>query len=848
MGGQNRPLSGRTWGSILSTIERKVIVMRSMLLLGLAVATGLLMSVQDTLAQNSPTQEGKITQGTLQAMNDDGKPLGDCPLEHTDVEVRIAGQIAQVLVIQKFTNPFQDKIEAIYTFPLGAHAAVSDMTMKIGERLIRGQIKPREEAREIYEHAKAQGHIASLLDEERPNIFTQAVANIEPGKSIEIQITYTEDLKYEDGLYSFVFPMVVGPRYIPGGSGPFVPASVGGVSPGESAPVPDADKITPPVTPEGTRAGHDISVAVHLDAGMEIRTINSKQHEINSEWTSKDHSRALVELAGGSVIPNKDFVLEFSTASSRIEDALLTYANERGGFFTLILQPPDKVQPKEIVSREIVFVIDTSGSQKGFPLEISKSIMRRAIQGLREKDTFNMVTFAGHASVLWSQPRANTEANRSRALAFLETLSGAGGTEMMKAINTALGGTHDPEKIRIVAFFTDGYVGNDMQIIDAVRKYAGTTRVFSFGIGRSVNRYLLDGMALAGRGEVEYALSKEVGEKVATRFYDRINAPVLTDVEIDWGPLADVVEADESYPRLIPDLFSVKPVIVKGRYRIGDGDRTGMITLRGQTANGPFERRVKVTLPKDAPANPMLATLWARAKVEDLMDRDLLGIQQGNPDPAIKEEIVGLGLGYRLLTKYTSFVAVEEKVITEGGQPRRIEVPVEMPEGVSYEGVFGSEMTSRSPKKMGQAAVMAAPRASGQLHIRGGRGASMTYEVDGIMSSEKEALHNLAGDEAVDRTAEAKLTEELRGLVGKLNARGNYTSDKLTVKNGRLEVALYLHRMDEDTLRKLAHLGFVKIREDATKKLLIGTIDVDKLNDIARLKQVRRVTLPDLVG
>jgi Ca-activated chloride channel family protein len=552
----------------------------------------------------------------------------------------------------------------------------------------------------------------------------------------------------------------------------------------------------------------------------------------------------LVELAGGNVIPNKDFVLEFSTASSRIEDALLTYNNDRGGFFTLILQPPDKVLPRDIVSREIVFVLDTSGSMSGFPLEISKSIMRRAIQELREKDSFNMVTFAGHASVLWSQPRANTEANRNEALAFLETLSGGGGTEMMKAINAALGGTHDPEKIRIVAFLTDGYVGNDMQIIDAVRKYAGTTRVFSFGIGRSVNRYLMDGMARAGRGEVEYALSEKVGEKVAARFYDRINAPVLTDIVIDWGPLADVVETDELYPRLIPDLFSVKPVIIKGRYRAGDGDRSGMITLRGRTANGPFERRVKVTLPKDAPANPMLATLWARAKVEDLMDRDLLGIQQGKPDPAIKEEIVGLGLGYRLLTKYTSFVAVEEKVITEGGQPRTVEVPVEMPEGVSYEGVFGTEMPSGGVKKMRQAAAMPAPHALGQLHVRGGRGTSATYQVDGVMSSETEAFHIVAGDERKDHNAEAKLVEELRGLAKKLDKNGNFASDKLTVRNGRLEVALYLHRMDAETMKELANLGFVRIREDATKKLLIGTVDVEKLDDIARLKQVRRITLP----
>jgi len=839
--------------------------MRRLLTLTSALLAAAALGGHVVRAQEPSGQEGRITQGTLRALGAEGRPLGDCPLKHTDVEIDIAGHIARVVVTQKFTNPYADKIEAIYTFPLGANAAVGDMTMLIGERRIRGQIKAREEARRVYEQARAQGRIASLLDEERPNIFTQAVANIEPGVSIEIEISYTESLNYEDGNYAFVFPMVVGPRYIPAGSAPFVPAGFDGKDAVDAEPVPDAERITPPVTPEGTRAGHDIAVRVRLDAGMPIRSIASRQHEIVMRWDESDHTRALVELVQERVIPNKDFVLEFSTAAAEIQDALLTHTDERGGFFTLILQPPEKVQPRQIVPREIYFVIDTSGSQQGFPLEISKSIMRKAIRELRAQDEFNLITFAGSTRILWPEARANTAASREEALAFLENLRGGGGTEMMRAINTALGGKHDSEKLRIVAFFTDGYVGNDMQIINAVRKHAGTTRVFSFGIGTSVNRYLLDSMAVAGRGEVAYALTQQVGEKVALSFYDRINAPVLTDIEVDWGDLASLVEVDEIYPRMIPDLFSVKPVVLKGRYAPGRRDRTGEITLRGRTAAGAFERKLQVTLPGNNPSNSALAPLWARAKVEHLMNQDLLGIQRDRPDAAIKEEIVGLGLRYRLLTRFTSFVAVEERIITAGGRPRTVLVPVEMPAGVSYEGTFG---TTSGGYSGGGAMVMQRSKksqASGLMSLGSTGSWSAQPAFTAMDASEEhaggddrqtlksaheriEANQALSPTERKTQLTELKVVAELRGLAARLDRNGDYTCEQFTVRDGKLEVALYLYELDAATLAQLQQLGFVKLLEADAVKMVIGTIAVEQLEELVLLKEVRRITLAGFVG
>ncbi|HDZ21733.1 hypothetical protein LCGC14_0284950 [marine sediment metagenome] len=809
----------------------------------IAFVTVVLLAVGAAQAQSEQPAPPKVTEGQLRAVDAEGRPVGLCPLKHTDVQAVITGLLARVTVTQEFHNPFEDKIEAVYVFPLRASAAVHDMTMTVGDRVIRGLIKERDEARKIYEQAKAAGHVAGLLDQERPNIFTQSVANIEPGKAVTITISYTELLTYEDGKVSFVFPMVVGPRYIPGA--PTGQAGTGWAE--DTDEVPDASRITPPVTPKDTRAGHDISLAVALDAGAAIHALRSEQHGINMEWQDTERSSVAVQLANKKEIPNKDFVLVWSTVTDAISDATLAGVDERGGFFLLMLQPPEKVQPDQIMPREIIFVLDTSGSMRGFPIETSKSIMRRAIKELRHADTFNLITFAGTTKILWDKLRANTEANRAEAMKFVDSLEGGGGTEMMKAIHAALAGEHDPEKIRIVAFLTDGYVGNDMAIIDAVQKNARTTRVFSFGIGTSVNRYLLGNMARAGRGEAAYALNQGQAEKTAEQFYDRINAPVLTDVAVDFGDLADAIEADELYPQLIPDLFSAKPVVLYGRYKPGAADRAGTITLRGQTVAGPFERKLKVTLPASADPGAIPA-MWARKKVAHLMSQDLSGIQQGSPDPAIKESIIGLGITYRLMTRFTSFVAVEEKVVTVGGKPRTVAVPVEMPEGVSYEGVFGDRPSPVSTARLvgsggggggGGFAAMALPEAS--VDEDNGR-KTQDRQVQQIRDDEK-----LSDEEKRQKIAELKLDKALHGLADKLDADGNYADKTLSVSGGKLEVAVYLTDLSDEVLAKLKELGFEKILDASAVKMVIGTIEVARLADLAQLDEVRRIGLPELL-
>lgn len=617
-------------------------------------------------------QAQTVTQGGLEAVGANGKSLGACPLKQTIVQAEISGFLSRVKVTQEFENNFSEKIEAVYVFPLPNNAAVDDMTMRIGTRTVRGKILKREEAREVYEAAKSNGQIASLLDQERPNIFTQSVANILPNEKIIIEISYVETLKYDDGAYEFVFPMVVGPRYIPGNA---TGKQGGGFAP-DTTQVPDASKITP--MPAKDRAGHDISISVKLDAGVPIENIQSKSHEIESVMRSA--SSYEVKLKNEKTIPNKDFILRYDVSGKRIEDAVLTHRGEKGGYFTLILQPPGEVRAQDVTPKEIVFVIDTSGSMSGFPLDKAKESMKLALDGLNPQDTFNLITFAGDTAILFDKPVPATRENLAKAQQFLESRKGGGGTEMMKAIKAALDPSDSQQHLRIVCFMTDGYIGNDLEIIGEIQKHPNA-RVFSFGIGSSVNRYLLDKMAETGRGEVEYVALTDDGSRAAKHFHERVRSPLLTDISLDFGDL----QVADVYPKRINDLFSAKPVVVHGRYTRGG---TGTIKLKGKSFGRETVREIAVNFPENEPAHDVLATLWARTRIDDLMSQDYQGIQNGNPKAEVKDTITNLGIEYRLLTQFTSFVAVEERIVTDGGQPRKIEVPVEMPEGVSLEGLF----------------------------------------------------------------------------------------------------------------------------------------------------------------
>src|SRR5260221_10288106 len=801
-----------------------------------------------------------ITQGALQVIDPNGKPKALCPLKHTDVKAEISGFLSRVVVTQEFENPFKEKIEAVYTFPLPQNAAVDDMTMVVGERTVRGKILRREEAQAVYEAARNNGQTASLLDQERPNIFTQSVANILPGEQIKITISYVETLKYEDGSYEFIFQMVVGPRYVPGSR---TEAEGTGCAPDKSQ-VPDACRVTPQPVPEGMRAGHDVSIDVALDAGVPIDVLDSKTHDVSVE--RPDDRRAIVRLKDQAAIPNKDFILRYDVAGKKIEDALLTHASDKGGFFTLILQPPDRVTAEDVMPKELVFVLDTSGSMSGFPIEKAKETMKLALDNLYPYDTFNLITFSGDEHILFPEPVPATKENLAKAQAFLESRTGGGGTEMMKAIKASMDPSDAKGHVRIVVFMTDGYVGNDMEIIGEVQKHPNA-RVFAFGIGSSVNRFLLDNMARYGRGEVEYVGLNDDGSAAARRMHERVRNPLLTDISIDWNglPVADV------YPKTVPDLFSAKPVILTGRYT---GNGHGTIRLKGKMSGHDFVREIPVDF-SNARQHNVLATLWARTRVDDLMSQDFKGVQQGAMKDDVKQAITQLGLDYRLMTQFTSFVAVEEMVVTDGGQPRRIDVPVEVPEGVNRAAVFDQEslrpkgtlnasfgrsvsglyLSTSSPLPASAQTVVvtksgtspAKKRAAGSggggdvtsssppSPARAVRMADESFAMDGRPS--------LSPEEKKRADFQSKFHPSVLAVIDRLKdpkAQPNADEAKF-IRNRKAEVQTWLTEKSDENMAKLKELGFEIVLDPKTAKLVIGRMPIEKLAALADLKFVRYV-------
>lgn len=791
--------------------------------------------------QSSAFAQGGQTSGALTVTDSSGRPKALCPLKHTDVKAEISGFISRVVVMQQFENPFKEKIEAVYTFPLPQNAAVDDMTMVVGERTIRGKILPREEAQAVYDAAKSSGKVASLLDQERPNIFTQSVANILPGEQIKITISYVETLNYVNGAYEFVFPMVVGPRYVPGS--PSGRNQGNGFAP-DTDRVPDASRITPSSPPPAMRSGHDISLDVTLDAGLILDDVNSKTHDVEIQRT--DAHSARLHLREGSTIPNEDFVFRYDVAGRTIQDALLTHRSDKGGYFTLILQPPDRVTAEDVTPKELVFVLDTSGSMDGYPILKAKQTMKLALDNLYPSDTFNLITFAGDTEILFPKPVPATRANLNKAQAFLNSRSGSGGTEMMTAIKAALKPSDDQSHIRIVCFMTDGYVGNDMEIISEVQKHPNA-RVFSFGIGSSVNRFLLDKMAEAGRGEVEYVNLDGDGSAAARRFHERVRNPLLTDISIDWNnlPVADV------YPQRIPDLFGAKPLVLTGRFTSAG---RGTIRLKGKMGGSDFVREIPVELPETMALHDVLAPLWARARVDNLMNQDFEGAQSGNMRADLKDTITQLGIEYRLMTQFTSFVAVEEMIVTAGGQPRRIDVPVEVPHGMNSSVDPAESVIVALPKNKSTVAKSASKRrmivSAGVMNSRGavaagggGGGIGTGVQPANVPPAR---VSTVTSDAVIDQSEDLqpKLHRSLLAVVEKLQRKEALTAadEGGFIRNGKAEVHVWLTDKSPASLVKLKELGFEVVLDAKTSNLIIGRLPVEKIEALARLNFVKYVS------
>jgi Ca-activated chloride channel family protein len=623
--------------------------------------------------------EEDVTQGALRVSR--AGTVVECPLRHTGVRAEVSGFLARVRVVQTFENPYDEPIEAVYVFPLPHSAAVDEMTMVVGERRVQGLIRRRAEAREVYARAIARGQTAGLLEQERPNIFTQTVGNIRPRQQVRIEISYVDVLGYDRGAYEFHFPMVVGPRYIPGARLPGRDQGEGWAP--DTTRVGDASRITPPVLRPGFRTGHDVSLRVAVEAGVPIHRVEVAAHQARVERPGR--SRATAVLSPSDSIPNKDFVLRYRVAGARPETAVLAHAPGGGpGYFLLMMQPRDMEDAlKQAPPRDVCFLIDVSGSMSGGPTAKVIETMRRFFERMRPADRVQVITFASGTRRLFATYVPATPENLRAALGFTDGLRGGGGTEMLKGIQAVLADPVEADRVRVAVMLTDGYIGNEAEIIGEVGRRAGDQlRFWTVGIGSSPNRFLLDGVARQGGGmSAVLGLGDDPTELVG-RIAERIQRAQLSRIQLDWGGL----DVSETYPARVGELWAGRPVVLLGRY-----EGAGPITVRisGVAENEPVSFPLEITLPERERGHAVLATAWARRKIEDLSDQ--IAVVQGDPEP-LAEEITDLALRHRLMSAYTSFVAVDEAegpMLDEPRPPRRMLVPVPMPDGVSYEGVFG---------------------------------------------------------------------------------------------------------------------------------------------------------------
>lgn len=607
----------------------------------------------------TPERDERPSEGTLRLGSRPRRgELAGFPLESTRVTARVSGFVAEVAVEQTFRNPYDRPVEAVYLFPLPESSAVDSMTLRAGDRTVRAHIDRRERAQADYRDARERGVLASLLEQERPNLFRESVANIRPGDAISVTLTYVSALDYEDGAYRFTYPLVAGPRYVPD-------APAEGDAPAEAPGEADLHQV---VLAPGAERPDRVELSVEADLGTSVATIDSPTHALEVE--RRDAHVAHVALAEAAR-PDRDLEIRFHVAGAAPTVAIEQSPPVDGsaGTFALAVHPSLSVADDQIMPRELVFLVDTSSSMNGRPMTLAQAAIEHALGGLRPTDTFRVLGFSDTVRPLDEAALPATPENVARGVAFVRGLRALGATEMVSGLHAALGPPGEDGRMRIVLLLTDGYLGTETEVFRAVRESLGQSRVFALGVGSAVNRYLLTRVAEEGRGDVQVVMPGEDPSAAADTFAARIARPFLTDVSIDWGGL----DVRDVYPRRLPDLFADRPLRVTAHYGSG-GHAT--VTVRGRIAGRPFSQPVDVTLAASGEARPELGSMWARARIADLTTAMVLG-----ETPELVEEVTQVGLAHHLLTDYTAFLAVDEGYHADG-TPVRVEEPSELPEGM----------------------------------------------------------------------------------------------------------------------------------------------------------------------
>ena len=577
------------------------------------------------------------------------------PLKASNSEVQISGTIAHVRITQVYQNLGKQPIEAKYVFPLSTQAAVHKMQMSIGDRIVNAKIYERQEAKKVYDNAIAQGRRAAKLNQDRPNVFQMNLGNIMPADEIAIDIYYTEMLVPVNGEYMFVAPSVVGPRFT-----------------GES--FKNEGSFNMPYTKKGIADTFDFDITVSLNAGMIIQNIGSSSHEVKVHYP--DAKTAEVCLSESNDNPGlRDFILKYNLRGHEIKSGLLLYEHEDENFFAFQMEPTAQTELTEIPAREYLFIVDVSGSMNGYPLEVAKELMRNLLCDLRPTDTFNVQLFASSSTVFSGMPVETNVQNIEAAIRFLSEGQGGGGTELLSALKDAYQlNRKDSGSARSMVVITDGYISVEKEAFELIRNNLDQANVFTFGIGSSVNRYLIEGMAKVSNSESFVATKMSEAQQVAQKFKEYISTPLLTQVNIE----ADGFDVYDVAPSSIPDVFAARPVVVFGKYR---GKPSGTLTVTGYQGQKEFRQEYKVSHGHLSKANKALRYLWARKKIGELDDYRKLFYED------VKDNVIAFGLKYNLATNYTSFVAVDEAVVNKDGSLKTVKQPLPMPQNVNNSAV-----------------------------------------------------------------------------------------------------------------------------------------------------------------
>lgn len=611
----------------------------------------------EIISANGGEVEGTPGEGTLATTLPDGATVA-IPVRRTHVRAAITGVAASVDVEQVFANPYREPIEALYLYPLPRNAAVVDMTVRIGERTIRSEIKTREDAREAYALAAASGRQAALVEQRPHTLYTSKVANIRPGDDIRVALRYVQSLDYDGGAYRFELPLVVKERKAPKREA------------GAAAPRAAKSKVTTPnYLPAGVRPGHNVSVSVEVDPGLPVLSVESPSHQI--AVTKRGEGRYGVRLARRGEIPNRDFVLTYRVAGDEPQAAALAAeAPDGGAYFTINAVPPADAFSSGVISKELVFVVDTSGSMEGGSIEEARNALHTLVHGLNPGDAFNIIRFSSDFSTFSPRSLPFTQASVDAADAYVDGLVADGGTTATPAIRHALRLPRSGDRLRLVAFLTDGELGDPDELMEMLGRELGSSRLFTFGIGEAPDDFLARKMAKAGRGTSQFVLPGGQMEAAIAGFQNGVAAPVLTDVSVRLEG-AEILDLS---PSPVPDLFASRPLVLHGR---ASRMPSGAATIEANGPDGPrrFTVPVKVVTGRDAET---LGSLWARSRVGDLLDR--LRDEPAERE-AIRGEIERVGLEHRLVTPFTSFVAVDDQpVVPAETKAKKVTVPLARPE------------------------------------------------------------------------------------------------------------------------------------------------------------------------